>query len=524
VKPFKGKRGIEPQSEQRLNLPLERVMKKILVANRGEIALRVMKACREMDIPTVAVYSTCDKESLHVRYADEAVCIGPPPPLESYLDIEKILGTAVEKGADAIHPGYGFLAENPELAKRCVKEGITFIGPEAKAMALLGNKVESRKTMIKADVPVIPGMMGGSTDAGVLAKEALKMNLPVLVKAAGGGGGKGMRIIRDPGDIEDSLHSCMREAKTAFGDGTIYLEKYIERPRHIEFQILADTHGNVVHLFERECSIQRRYQKIVEETPSVALDPKLREKMGSVAVKVAKTVGYTNAGTVEFLLDESGEFYFLEVNARIQVEHPITEAVVGVDLVKGQIRVASGEKLPLKQKGLNQRGHAIECRIYAEDPENNFLPSAGKILFAREPEGPGIRCDTGIWSGCEVPVHYDPILSKLVVWDETREGARKRMVAALKDYAILGVKTNTQFLIDTLEHPAFSEGATHTGFIPEHLSDWKPPEAVGLELKTALLAAAALEKKPPASRPRGSKVETFSPWISGTSWRIGGGS
>jgi acetyl-CoA carboxylase biotin carboxylase subunit len=498
-------------------------MKKILVANRGEIALRVMKACREMEIATVAVYSTCDRESLHVRYADEAVCIGPPPPLESYLDIEKIVSTALEKGADAIHPGYGFLAENPELAGRCEKEGITFIGPGADAMALLGNKVESRKTMIKADVPVIPGMMGGSTDTAALAKEAMKMDFPVLVKAAGGGGGKGMRIIRQAGELEDSLDSCMREAKAAFGDDTIYLEKYIEQPRHIEFQILADTHGNVIHLFERECSIQRRYQKIVEETPSVALDDKLREKMGAVAVKVARTVGYTNAGTVEFLLDKNKKFYFLEVNARVQVEHPITEAVVGVDLVKQQIKIAAGEKLTLKQKDLRQRGHAIECRLYAEDPENNFLPSAGKILYVQEPSGPGVRCDTGIWSGCEVPVHYDPILSKLVVWDETRELACKKMAASLRSYPILGVKTNTQFLIDILEHPAFREGDTHTGFIPEHLSDWKPPEADGNGLKLSLLAAAALERAP-TSRSGAAQVEAFSPWKAGGKWRIGGGS
>jgi acetyl-CoA carboxylase biotin carboxylase subunit len=499
-------------------------MKKILVANRGEIALRVMKACREMGIATVAVYSTCDKGSLHVRFADEAVCIGPPPPLESYLDIEKIIATAKEKGADAIHPGYGFLAENPELAGRCVKEGITFIGPKAEAMALLGNKVESRKTMIKADVPVIPGMMGGSTDAAAIAKEASKMKFPVLVKAAGGGGGKGMRIIRDPADLEESLDACMREAKAAFGDDTIYLEKYIEKPRHIEFQILADTHGNVVHLFERECSIQRRYQKIVEETPSVALDAKLRAKMGAVAVKVAETTGYTNAGTVEFLLDENKDFYFLEVNARVQVEHPITEAVVGVDLVKQQIKVAAGEKLSFKQKDLKQRGHAIECRVYAEDPENNFLPSAGKILYVKEPDGPGIRCDTGIWSGCEVPVHYDPILSKLVVWDETRELACNKMAAALKQYPILGVKTNTQFLIDTLEHPAFRSGDTHTGFIPEHLADWKQPDADGDQLKMALLAAAAHEKKAPAGRPGEAAVETFSPWKMTNKWRVGDGS
>jgi len=505
-------------------------VRKILVANRGEIALRVMKACREMGIPTIAVYSTADKGSLHVRFADEAVCIGPPPPLESYLDIDKIIGAAKEKGADAIHPGYGFLAENPELARRCDEEGITFIGPGHEAMALLGNKVESRKTMVAAGVPVIPGMMGGGSDTRSLAKEAAAIGLPVLVKAAGGGGGKGMRIIRDASELEDSLVSCMREAKSAFGDDTIYLEKYIEHPRHIEFQILADNHGNVVHLFERECSIQRRYQKIVEETPSVALDDELRTRMGEVAVKVAKAAGYTNAGTVEFLLDESGDFYFLEVNARIQVEHPVTEAVVGVDLVKQQIRVAAGESLALEQEDLRQRGHAIECRIYAEDPENDFLPSAGRILFVKEPEGPGIRCDSGIWSGCEVPVHYDPILSKLVVWDETREGAARRMAQALKRYVILGIKTNIAFLADVIEHPAFLEGRTHTGFIAENLPRWSPPSVEGTELKIALLAAAALERAGGAARGISGRsrdgapgAEAFSPWRSGVRWRIAGG-
>jgi acetyl-CoA carboxylase biotin carboxylase subunit len=498
-------------------------MKKILVANRGEIALRVMKACHEMGIPTVAIYSTSDKGSLHVQYADEAVCIGPPPPLESYLNIDKILATAKELGADAVHPGYGFLAENSEFARRCSEEGITFIGPGHEAMRLLGNKVESRKTMVAAEVPVIPGMMGAGKDTGSLAKEANEIGLPVLVKAAGGGGGKGMRIIREAKELDDSIAACMREAKSAFGDDTIYLERYIERPRHIEFQILADHHGNVVHLFERECSIQRRYQKIVEETPSVALTPELREKMGSVAVKVAKTAGYTNAGTVEFLLDESGEFYFLEVNARVQVEHPITEAVVGVDLVKQQIRVASGDQLSLEQDELVQRGHAIECRIYAEDPERNFLPCAGKILFVKEPEGPGIRCDSGIWSGCEVSVHYDPILSKLVVWDETREQACKKMAAALKHYAILGIKTTISFLADVMEHPAFLEGKTHTSFIPEHFPNWKPSEAEGLERQVALLAAAALDSKPATFRAEGAAAgDAFSPWKSGTKWRVGG--
>jgi acetyl-CoA carboxylase biotin carboxylase subunit len=497
-------------------------MRKILVANRGEIALRVMKACREMGIPTAAVYSTSDRGSLHVQFADEAVCIGPPPPLESYLNIEKIISTAKQMGADAVHPGYGFLAENSDFARRCTEEGITFIGPNHEAMRLLGNKVESRKTMVKAGIPVIPGMMGGCTEVSSLVNEAGQMGFPVLVKAAGGGGGKGMRIIREARELEESVSACMREARSAFGDDTIYLEKYIEQPRHIEFQILADAHGNVVHLFERECSIQRRYQKIVEETPSVALDSELRKKMGKVAVQVAKTAGYTNAGTVEFLLDQTGEFYFLEVNARVQVEHPITEAVVGVDLVKQQIRIASGEKLSLKQKELRQRGHAIECRIYAEDPENGFLPCAGKILFVKEPVGPGIRCDSGIWTGCEVSVHYDPILSKLVVWDETREQARRRMASALRQYVILGIKTTTRFLEDVMEHPAFAEGRTHTGFIPEHFSNWKPPVGGPSELRIALLAAAALRRSGPGVKTVAAAKEVFSPWKSNNRWRIAG--
>lgn len=335
-----------------------------------------------------------------------------------------------------------------------------------------------------------------------------------------------MRIIRESGDLEDSLAACMREARSAFGDDTIYLEKYIDRPRHIEFQVLADTHGNVVHLFERECSIQRRYQKIVEETPSVALDRELREKMGKVAVQVARTAGYTNAGTVEFLLDQTGTFYFLEVNARVQVEHPITEAVVGVDLVKQQIRIASGKELSLKQEDLRQRGHAIECRIYAEDPENDFLPSAGKILLVKEPTGPGIRCDSGIWSGCEISVHYDPILSKLVVWDETREQARRRMASALRQYVILGIKTTVSFLADIMEHSAFIEGRTHTGFIQEHFLEWRLSAGDPYEEKIALLAAAALGKggASPGGGPRsayGGK-EIFTPWKSNNRWRVAG--
>jgi acetyl-CoA carboxylase biotin carboxylase subunit len=336
-----------------------------------------------------------------------------------------------------------------------------------------------------------------------------------------------MRIIREEKELEESVNSCMREAKSAFGDATIYLEKYIEQPRHVEFQILADNHGNVVHLFERECSIQRRYQKIVEETPSVALTPELRRTMGSVAVRVAQTAGYTNAGTVEFLLDPEGTFYFLEVNARVQVEHPITEAVVGLDLVKQQIRIASGERLNLRQEELRQRGHAIECRIYAEDPENGFLPCAGRILFVKEPEGPGIRCDSGIYSGCEVSVHYDPILSKLVVWDETRDQACKRMASALKEYVILGIKTTTCFLADVIRHPAFLEGRTHTGFVPLHFAEWKMPPLDDSETGIALLSAAAFGRNAKSGgKTRGGKAtpaaEVSSPWVTGGRWRIAG--
>lgn len=494
------------------------MIKKVLVANRGEIAIRVIKACRELGIPSVAVYSEADRKSLHIQMADEAVEIGPPPPSESYLNISKIIEIAKKTGADAIHPGYGFLAENWQFAKACEDEGIIFIGPNPTAMRLLGNKVESRKEMEKAGIPVIPGMKSSTKDFDLFKMEAGKIGYPVLIKAAGGGGGKGMRIIRNPDELIPSLESSMRESKSAFGDDSVYLEKFIEEPRHVEIQVLADNYGNVVHVCERECSIQRRYQKIVEESPSTALDEGLRERMGETAKKVIKHAGYNNAGTVEFLLDKDKNFYFLEVNARVQVEHPVTEMVTGIDIVKNQILIASGEKLKYKQGDIKQRGHAIECRIYAEDPENNFLPSPGKILFVKEPSGAGIRCDSGIYSGFEVSPLYDPILSKLIVWAEDRDSAIRRMTEALKDYVILGIKTTIPFLISVMEHPEFKKGNTFTTFVEKYFKDWKEPKD-DFEKEAILSSAVVLFKNKSAKKMDGQKKYVYNPWLEIGPWR-----
>ena len=448
----------------------KKLFNKILIANRSEIAVRVINACQSLGIPSVAVYSDADKNSKHCLLADEAVHIGPPAPRESYLDIEKIINAAKESGADAIHPGYGFLAENPALAERCSEEGITFIGPKPNAINLLGNKVESRIKMADAGVPLIPGMKKSETDIAVYKKAADEVGYPVMVKAAAGGGGKGMRVVSSADGIEDAVNAAKREAMNAFNDDTVYLEKYIVNPRHIEFQILADHHGNTIHLFERECSIQRRHQKIIEETPSVALTDEIRTKMGADAVKVARVADYTNAGTVEFLFDESGHYYFLEMNTRIQVEHPITEMVTGVDLVVEQIRIAAGESIE-HLKNLSQRGHAIECRIYAEDGENNFMPSTGKILHYSEPSGPGIRVDSGVMKNSEVTIDYDPIMAKLIVHAPDRSTAIKKMINALNGYKILGLKSSKKFMIDVLAHEQFAKGNTYTDFIDKHMSD-----------------------------------------------------
>jgi acetyl-CoA carboxylase biotin carboxylase subunit len=499
-------------------------LRKILIANRGEITVRIIKACQEMGISTVAVYSEADRDSLHVQLADEAVCVGPAPAIESYLNMERIIQVAHQMKAEGIHPGYGFLAENADFAKKCEQENIIFIGPNSKALKLVGDKVRSRQTMEKAGIPIIPGMKNIARDISEFKKEAQRIGYPVMIKASAGGGGKGMRIVYEEKDLKSSLEAGMREAQSAFGDESVYLEKYIEEPRHVEFQALADNYGNIVHLFERECSIQRRHQKIVEETPSPVLNPALRAKMGEIAKKVIEVSGYNNAGTVEFLLDKNKNFYFLEVNARLQVEHPVTELTTGVDLVHQQISIASEEKLSFKQEALHQKGHSIECRIYAEDPLNNFLPSSGKVLFLKEPKGPGIRHDCGIYSGCDVPIYYDPILAKLIVWAENRELACQRMVNALNDYVILGIKTTIDFLKDVISHSQFKAGKTTTGFIKTHFGEWEGKKKAEKNLEVALIAAAfdSLSSTQPRKGKEALQKEMISPWQSLGKWRIGG--
>ncbi len=449
------------------------MFRKILVANRGEIAVRVIRACRELGIRAVAVYSEADRAALHVRLADEAVLIGPSPPRESYLNGEALLDAARKTGAEAIHPGYGFLAENPVFARRCAEAGLVFIGPSPEAIETLGNKITARRLMERIGVPVVPGVVLSKGDLPEASKAAEKLGYPVLIKAAAGGGGRGMRIVRTPSELPDLLISARREAEAAFGDRTVFLEKYLPRPRHVEVQILADRRGAVVHLGERECSIQRRYQKLLEETPFPAVNAQLRRRMGEAAIEAARATNYVNAGTIEFLLDEEGHFYFLEANTRLQVEHPITELCTGIDLVKAQIRIAAGKPLGFQQRAIRPRGHAIECRIYAEDPARDFLPSPGRIVALEEPSGPGIRVDSGIYAGFEVSPFYDPLLAKVSVWAEDREAARRRMVEALNAYTILGVTTCREFLSDVLNHPAFIAGRIHTRFVAEHFNGWK---------------------------------------------------
>jgi acetyl-CoA carboxylase biotin carboxylase subunit len=497
------------------------MFKKILIANRGEIAVRVMRTAKEMGIRTVAVYTEVDRRARHVELADEAVLIGAPPPGESYLNIERIINAARETGAEAIHPGYGFLSENPKFSEAVTNAGLVFIGPPAKAMALLGNKIESRVLAVEHGVPVTPGATFDVPDPKIVRTKAEEIGYPVLIKAAAGGGGKGMRVVYDPAELPMALEAAQREAGSAFGDSTVYLEKYIARPRHIEFQIFCDAHGNAVHLGERECSVQRRHQKIIEESPSVALTPELRKRMGDAAVKVVKAAGYVNAGTVEFLFDR-GNFYFLEVNARLQVEHPVTEMVTGEDLVEWQLRVASGEKLPKTQAQIHSRGHAIECRIYAEDAAHNFLPSSGTVLALEEPHIPGVRVDSGIREGAEVSVYYDPILSKVIAFGDTRERAIRKMREALKQYVLLGVSTAMELMRDVLAHPEFVAGNLSTHFLDEHLKDWHPSTPDDAELACALVAATKATTKRAAAtngEPRGVP----SPWLTLGGWQIAEG-
>jgi acetyl-CoA carboxylase biotin carboxylase subunit len=455
------------------------MFKKILIANRGEIAVRVIRACHEMGIAAAAVYSQADRAGLHVRRADEAYLIGPPAAAESYLNIEHVISAAQRCGADGIHPGYGFLSENPGFARACQDAGIKFIGPRPEAMELMGSKTRARKRMENAGVAFVPGTSSGVQSLAEARETAARLGYPVMLKAAAGGGGKGMRLVSSESELASALEAAQSEALRAFGDGEVYLEKAIIDPRHIEMQILADEHGNTLYLGERECSVQRRHQKVLEESPSPVASTELREKMGDIAVKAAQAAKYTNAGTIEFLADNSGNFYFLEMNTRLQVEHPVTELTTGLDLVQWQIRIASGEKLPFRQEDVKLRGHAIECRIYAEDPENNYFPSPGKITALREPGGPGIRLDSGIYEGWNVPLEYDPLLAKLIAYGENREQAIGRIRRALEEYFVAGVKTNLPLFRRIFANPDFLRGRTDTGLLD------RMPEAVKSDLPTA---------------------------------------
>ncbi len=471
------------------------MFRKILIANRGEIAVRVMRACREMDIRTVAVYSDVDRKSLHVRYADEAYPIGPAPSAESYLRIDRVLEAARRSGAEAIHPGYGFLAENPKFAQACHDAGIVFIGPPVSAMELMGSKTAARQALIKAGLPVVPGTDRNLEDFAEVERVAAKIGYPVMLKASAGGGGKGLRMVPERAELESAYRTARSEAQNAFGDSTVYLEKFIEHPRHVEIQILGDHHGNLIYLGERECSLQRRHQKVMEECPSPAVNAELRQRMGETAVRIGKLAGYTNAGTVEFLLDQNGGFYFLEMNTRLQVEHPVTEMVFSIDLVKEQVRIAAGEHLAWRQQDVIVRGVAIECRIYAEDPANNFFPSPGLITRLQVPAGPGVRRDSGVYEGWRVPLEYDPLLSKLVVWAANRSEAIARLDRALGEYEIQGIRTTIPFFRRILKHPDFVAGRLDTGFIDRVLTtglmteEQAPEEEVQVALLAALLHA-----------------------------------
>ncbi len=470
---------------------MKKMFKKVLVANRGEIAVRIIRACREMGITPVAVYSEADKKALHVRLADEAYFIGPSKPSQSYLNIDKIIEVAKRAKAQAIHPGYGFLAENSIFVKSCEKEGVVFIGPPSVPMEIMGQKTHSRQRMVKAQVPIIPGTLNSIKDEKDLQLQAKKVGYPLLLKASSGGGGKGMRLVSRKEELLSSFQMAQSEAQSSFDDPSIYIEKYLEEPHHIEIQILADNFGNIVYLGERECSIQRRYQKVLEETPSPFLNAETRREMGEVAVKAAAAVDYRNAGTVEFVVDKDKRFYFLEMNTRLQVEHPVTEMVTGVDLVKCQLEIAAGLPLKFSQEDIKPRGCSIECRIYAEDPENNFLPSPGKIVHFRSPGGGlGVRDDNGIYEGYEVPLEYDPLLSKLITWGRTRPEAIQRMIRALSEYQIYGIKTTIPFFKRILPHPKFFKGNYNTHFIPELE---KEEDGSGEEEKVAALIAAGIK-------------------------------
>jgi acetyl/propionyl-CoA carboxylase alpha subunit len=499
------------------------MIKRLLIANRGEIAVRIARACRELGIESVAVYSDPDARAPHVMAADRAVAIGPAPSADSYLSISRLLQAARSVEADAVHPGYGFLSENAVFAAACESAGLVFVGPPSAVIASMGSKIEARRLMESVGVPVVPGETPeDQSDAGI-RRTIERLGLPILIKASAGGGGKGMRRVHNPGDIKEAVEGARREAASAFADGTLYVERLLERPRHVEVQIFADSHGHVIDLFERDCSVQRRHQKVIEESPSPVLSPGFRRRMAEAAVAAGRAVGYRNAGTVEFLVDTSGiqsaeaPFYFLEMNTRLQVEHPVTEAVTGLDLVQAQLLVASGGPLPWLEHAPTQRGHAIEARVYAEDPKRGFLPQAGKVLLYREPRIPGVRIDSGIGDAADVPVYYDPLLAKVIASGESRELARKRLVTALREFAILGLVTNIPFLCRVLEHPQFIAGDIDTTFLDREgpslaeSASIDPPAFV----LAALAAGDALAEPPGTVEPR----QDWDPWHRLRAWR-----
>jgi acetyl-CoA carboxylase biotin carboxylase subunit len=466
-------------------------MEKILIANRGEIALRIMRSAHEMGIKTVAVYSEADRNALHVRYANEAICIGPAPSNQSYLVIDKIIDACKESGAQGIHPGYGFLSENPEFARKVKAAGLILIGPSPEAMEIMGNKLSAKAAALKYQIPMVPGTEEAISDVEDAKNRAVEVGFPILIKAAAGGGGKGMRIVENVEEFEEQMQLAVSEAISAFGDGAVFIERYVTSPRHIEIQVLGDNYGNVVHLFERECSVQRRHQKVIEEAPSSVLTPQIREKMGKCAVDVAKSVNYSGAGTVEFILDENLDFFFLEMNTRLQVEHPVSELITGIDLVKEQIKIARGEKLSFTQDDLKINGHAVELRVYAEDPKNNFLPDIGNLQTYITPKGNGVRVDDGFEQGMDIPIYYDPMIAKLITFGKDREEAIQRMIRAIDEYEITGIETTLAFGKFVMQHPAFISGNFDTHFVSKYFK----PEDLEIEDQDEAEIAALLATK-----------------------------
>jgi len=489
-------------------------MDKILVANRGEIALRIMRSAKEMGIKTVAVFSEADRNALHVRYADEAICIGPAPSNQSYLVGSKIIDACKLTGAQAIHPGYGFLSENPAFAQQVKDAGLTLIGPTPEAMEIMGNKLSAKAAALKYNIPMVPGTEEAITDIEEAKQRAIEVGFPILIKAAAGGGGKGMRIVEKADDFEEQMHLAVSEATSAFGDGAVFIERYVTSPRHIEIQVLGDTHGNIVHLFERECSVQRRHQKVVEEAPSSVLTPEIREKMGKCAVDVARSVSYVGAGTVEFILDENLDFFFLEMNTRLQVEHPVTEMITGLDLVKEQIKIARGEALSFKQEDLKISGHAMELRVYAEDPLNNFLPDIGTLQTYQTPKGYGVRVDDGFEQGMEIPIYYDPMIAKLITFGKDRTEAIERMIRAIDEYDITGIQTTLGFGKFVMQHPAFVSGKFDTHFVGKYFTaDSLKNENEQEAMIAALSAVLLLQKQQNSTQASVTETTKKSSWM-----------